>query len=205
VLLRKFRGTVHCGEHIWIGFFPLCCTFVGYAYFHSRRRFCTARLLRPLLFIDEQICIALEHVKVLWWVIFLHRTAGFPRLVCRATPKSWKTTGMTINIAPVFAPPMFFARQFQSASEAQVKAKLDFARWKYVISNLSGSGSTNHCIGNSVVLHVENVEEFRPEGNEISFTNREILEHREIRVVDGQRAQYVSSKISNRSLPVRRH
>ena len=47
-------------------------------------------LLRPLLFIAEQVCIALEHAG--GFVsgdlhAILHRTAGFPRLVCGAPPK----------------------------------------------------------------------------------------------------------------------
>ena len=67
-----------------------------------------------------------------------------------------------------------------------MKAELNLARWKHVRSNLSGSCGANPCIGNSVVLNVENVEEFFPERSAIPFANREILENREVRVIDGE-------------------
>jgi len=77
-----------------------------------------------------------------------------------------------------------------------VQAELDLPGWKHVRGNLSGSGDTDRSVGRPIVLNVENVKEFRPEGYEKSLTNGEILEHREIRVIYGRRPQGVSSKVS---------
>jgi hypothetical protein len=77
-----------------------------------------------------------------------------------------------------------------------MKAKLDLPGWKHVGSNLSGSGSADQRIRRTIVLNVERVKEFRPERNEKSLPNWEILEHREVRVIHGRRSQGVSAKVS---------
>lgn len=78
-----------------------------------------------------------------------------------------------------------------------MQAELDLPWRKHVGGNLPGPGNTDRSVGGRpIVLNVENVKEFRPEGNEKSLTNGEILEYREIRVIHGRRPQDVSSKVS---------
>ena len=86
--------------------------------------------------------------------------------------------------------------QNRFASKPQVQAELDLPGRKNVGGNLSSTGNTDRGVGRPIVLNVENVKEFRPEGNEKLLTNGEILEHREIRVIHGRRPQDVSSKVS---------
>jgi hypothetical protein len=102
---------------------------------------------------------------------------------------------MTIKMVPVFQLKCSLMRG-SIRSETQVKAELDLPWREHVVRNLSRSRSADPRIGYAVVLNVESVEEFRSERNEISFTNREIHELREIRVIHGWRPQDVSSKIS---------
>lgn len=83
-----------------------------------------------------------------------------------------------------------------SASKTQVQSELDLPWRKHIGRYLSGPGNTDRSVGRSVVLNVENVEEFRPEGNEKPLTDGEILEHREICVIHGRRPQDVSSEVS---------
>src|SRR5205807_8563239 len=86
---------------------------------------------------------------------------------------------------------------FLSASKTQVQAELDLPWRKHIGGYLSGPRNTDRSVGGrTIVLDVENVKEFRPEGNEKSLTNGEILEYREIRVIHGRRPQDVSSKVS---------
>jgi hypothetical protein len=86
--------------------------------------------------------------------------------------------------------------QNRFASKPQVQAELDLPGRKNVGGNLSSTGNTDRGVGRPIVLNVENIEEFRPEGHEKSLANGEILEHREIRVIYGRRPQGVSSKVS---------
>lgn len=77
-----------------------------------------------------------------------------------------------------------------------MQAELDLPWREHIGRNLSGPRNTDRSVGRPVVLNVENVKEFRPEGNEKSLTNGEILEYREIRVIHGRRPQDVSSKVA---------
>jgi hypothetical protein len=83
-----------------------------------------------------------------------------------------------------------------SPSKTQVQAELDLPWREHVGRNLSDPGNTDRSVGRPIVLNVENVKEFRPEGNEKLLTNGEILEYRTIRVIHGRRPQDVSSKVS---------
>ena len=77
-----------------------------------------------------------------------------------------------------------------------MKTKLHFPGRKDIGSDLSGSSNTNQGVGNTVILNIERIEEFRPERNEKSLTHWEALEQGEIRVINRRRPQTVSTKVS---------